>query len=467
MTATGWNQSRRLWLLLLPVGAVIGALVVLQPALAPYAVLGMVALAPVLVLVFRAPEILFALYMSIGSFKAGLLPLQQRLGIDLTIVMAVLVIASIALRVLRGQDRPHLHWPLLAVYLLLVGWVCFSVAWSPETAYGLEKSARFATLTLLAFAAPMLLLDTWSRLERFFWALFLAGVAFTAVALVSLYLGGQVRRLVTVFGADYLTLGRICGPAAGLGAYFLVGRAKTWWSRLALLVCVGAAIAAMFLGGARGPLVAWALGFAFPMLVGKHRGKELLWVLGGILIAVILFWGAWRLGYLPPDVTYRFELLYAAFVLRLPYAVRWVPRIHIWQVAVETFLQHPVLGVGVRGYWTTVPGGGVFYPHNLFLEAGAELGLTGLMLVLFLVGFPLLRWRRCSGLPLPSRNRLLFNMALFVYTFFFIEAMKSGDFNGNRTFWMGIGLVMSACTLAIAELCSTASTTDERVHQLQ
>ena len=467
-TVAAWAQARRPWLLIPTIGGAIGLVVVLQPALVLYSALVLAALgAPALLawLLVRAPEILFALYMSIGSFKAGLLPLQQRLGVDLTVAMAFLVIAGVTVKVLRKGGRIRLHWFMLCVYLLLVGWMCFSTLWSPAQAYGWEKSTRFATLTLLAFVAPMLLIDTWSRLERFFWTLFFTGMLFTTSALTGLYLTGELQRLVTVFGADYLTLGHVCGLTAGLGSYFLINPGTKRWLRFLLLACVIASLAVVLLSAARGPMLAWLLAFVPPTLLGRRWSRQSFLVLRILLVGVVLFAGSWVLGLLPHDVTGRFELLYAAFFQGDPSAMQFVPRIHIWQVGLDTFLHHPVFGIGAGGYLTSILGSEIIYPHNLFLEAGAELGIVGLVLTLLLITIPLIRWRKCSGMRLSSRHRLLFSLALWVYSFFFIEVMKSGDFNSNRTFWMSIGIVMSACTLLTREVKTRIAASNAQADQ--
>jgi len=323
--------------------------------------------------------------------------------------------------------------------------------WSPAQARGWDKGVRFATLTLLAFVAPMFLLDTWLRLERFFWTLFLVGMVFTVRAMTSLYLAGGLQRLVNVLGADYLILGHVCGLTAGLGAYFLVGYKTKWWLRLLLLVGVIASVLVMSLGAARGPMVAWLLAFISPMFLGRRRSRQSLLVLGILLIGVVLFAGSWALGWLPYEVTARFELLFAAFFRGDLLALELVPRLHIWRVGLDMFLQHPILGAGAGAYQTSVRGLEIVYPHNVFLEAGAELGIVGLMLVLFLIVIPLVRWRRCSEMHLSSRHKSIFDLVLWVYSFFFVEVIKSGDFNSNRTFWMSVGIMLSVCAITRRE----------------
>jgi len=468
VTMTVWAQARRLWPLILAVGGLMGLLVVLQPVLILYAAWALAALGALVLmamLLLRSPEILFALFMSVGSFKASLLPLQERLGFDLTVALAILVIAGITIIVLRKRNPIQLHWPTLSIYLLLAGWMWFSIMWSPAQERGWAKSARFATLTLLAFVAPMFLLDTWSRLERFLGTLFLAGTVFTAAALIVLLQAGRLQRVVTVLGADYLTLGNVCGLTALLGIYFLIRGGMKWWLRLALLVCVSAAILMVFLGGARGPLVGWPLALLSPAILGRLRSREAFLALGIPLVGVVLFGGGWALGLLPYDVTRRFEVLFAAFLLGDRWAVRLVPRIHIWQVGLDMFLQHPFFGAGGGGYETSVHGVEVVYPHNLFLEAGAELGIVGLTLTLFLVVIPLVKWRRCSRIRLPIRHRRLLNMVLWVYSYGFVAVMKSGDFNTNRAFWMSVGIVISVCMLVTREIRSRVNAEVARASQ--
>jgi O-antigen ligase len=64
-------------------------------------------------------------------------------------------------------------------------------------------------------------------------------------------------------------------------------------------------------------------------------------------------------------------------------------RIELWEHGIEIARKNPVLGIGSKNwipYYRRfyVPGGQL--PHNIFVEAGAELGYTGLAALLFLIG---------------------------------------------------------------------------------
>ena len=82
-TVAAWAQAHQPWLLIPTIGGAIGLVAVLQPALVLYSALALAALgAPALLawLLVRAPEILFALYMSIGLSRPVCYPCSKGWG---------------------------------------------------------------------------------------------------------------------------------------------------------------------------------------------------------------------------------------------------------------------------------------------------------------------------------------------------------------------------------------------------
>jgi len=89
-------------------------------------------------------------------------------------------------------------------------------------------------------------------------------------------------------------------------------------------------------------------------------------------------------------------------------------RLTYWHDGLEIMRQHPVLGVGYKNW---IPYYRTFYdpegqvPHNIFIEAGAELGYTGLGAFVFLIGVNLLvnaRTRRMTRGKTDASARLSF-----------------------------------------------------------
>lgn len=184
---------------------------------------------------------------------------------------------------------------------------------------------------------------------------------------------------------------------------------------LATLVAAGAALATRLALG----------GYAFPGATGGDAGRLLL--LGAIVAGAVLVWGTvtWittaRADRAAGRDRTRLRIAYAALaaasvaLIVLGVAQRtsgpWIEpasgfahgREDQWRAAVDTALDHPVLGAGAEAYLraSAVHQGSAVsrYAHDLPLEAWAELGPLGLALVLALLGFTArLLWRiRASG----------------------------------------------------------------------
>jgi O-antigen ligase len=107
----------------------------------------------------------------------------------------------------------------------------------------------------------------------------------------------------------------------------------------------------------------------------------------------------------------------------------------------------PVRGGGVGAFSTVNPA--AKWPHNIFLELWAELGLAALLAVAAaimatLVGLFRLAWR----LPLHSREQALAYILLAVFMFNLLAVQISGNINDNRDFWGKLAIA----SLAVAGL---------------
>jgi O-antigen ligase len=114
-------------------------------------------------------------------------------------------------------------------------------------------------------------------------------------------------------------------------------------------------------------------------------------------------------------------------------------RSQLWSEAWGLFTSHPLFGAGTGSFFGF--DGLNQYPHNLFLEVAAELGLVGLvLLVVFLASswFGVVRAARRFGLP--GRPEVALVASLF--TAALVNAMFSGDITTNGGLWLAAGLVL-------------------------
>jgi O-antigen ligase len=112
-------------------------------------------------------------------------------------------------------------------------------------------------------------------------------------------------------------------------------------------------------------------------------------------------------------------------------------RYELWHQAYAAFHAHPLLGVGTGGFATIVPV--ERYPHNLFLETGAELGFLGVVFAAVVVGGGIV-WlaRATTGTLGEARGHAALVCALFAAAL--VNALVSADVAGNNGLWLAIGL---------------------------
>jgi len=238
-------------------------------------------------------------------------------------------------------------------------------------------------------------------------------------------LGGAATadRLSGIFGADNLKL----GPSlASLAPFLLVPlAARRGWAGLAIGALVVGIV--VLLAGARAAWISYALVCAWLLwrqAGGRWRGAMVLATaaMAGLLMVLLA-------AQLSPRFEERLARTGAALsgdAAGLDHALSF--RLPIWRAAWGMFLDHPLTGVGVRGYrhayaehvgeddiWLQDDGTGAFHAHQIVLELLSETGLVGLALWLAAAVWA---WRAGRRLAPAARARMApAGLALFVTVF--------------------------------------------------
>ena len=161
----------------------------------------------------------------------------------------------------------------------------------------------------------------------------------------------------------------------------------------------------------------------FSILGSSSRGAQLALVIIGLWIIlkwkqrvraiIALFFAALiLLFFLPEEQVKRFE--------EIGQDNTSLQRLAYWKLGVEIMGDHPVLGVGYYN-WRTYgeyqhpdgvgPYGIMEWPHNIFIQAGAELGYTGLLLFLIMVLYIFIINVRSRKLAEEINNRFLYHLS--------------------------------------------------------
>ncbi|HXZ11721.1 MAG TPA: O-antigen ligase family protein [Candidatus Sulfotelmatobacter sp.] len=379
-----------------------------------------------LIVLLAFPELALAVYVVIGDVKgddrvASLVP------VDLTLVLAVILIFGIALNFLRGKRivaMPAIYFLLLALALLMT----VSLAYTPVFEAGLEKLGRFLTVTAIAIVAPFFVLGTPRAMQRFLFGFAIAAYAICAYSLTEL--GGEAR--LATPSNNTIGLGHIACALIVL-IWFAVVPRFSFPQRIftyLLLIVPGVALIG---SGSRGPAIALAAVLFVSLFFYRRLLLDLAFVVAaGILALPFIHVPASSLDYLATLAGSRSTAALLSF--------RGELLEHGWKL----LQQHPLLGAGIQGFRFYSPNAGVYnWPHNIFLEIACEIGIPAAMLALLLFGGAL----RESLRQLEDRDsphHVLAQLAAALLLVGIVNAVNTGDINSDRSTWLFVSLVFVA-----------------------
>lgn len=395
-------------------------------------------------LLLRYPEIALALFLLSGTFKSQF-HLMFPQAPDITIICGLILITGVIIRLpifLRSLRSPlslPKQPPTFKFFLTFAGLVammCLSLFAANDNRYGLEKTVRFATLTGLALFTPLITIQSEKSLTRFL--LTLIGVALLMVAF-----GQQTFEGLTAFGANHIATGRTIGVGF-LSCIYLTLRPRINNFKN-ILLGAGLVIINLLLGygifssGARGVLIALlsALTIVGLIALSFRRGRTIV-LTGAAIVTVIVI----ALSVFASDAVLtmnrRIEKIISEPIDRTAHT-----RVVRAEAAITMFRNHPLTGAGIGGFnqeFNLYESERGDYPHNLFLEVAAELGLVGLILITLLLFIPIRHL--LAHLTVGDRPATLLLLTFVLY--FLINAFFSGDLNDNRFLFTTLGLCLTA-----------------------
>lgn len=339
-------------------------------------------------------------------------------GIGLVAVASVLAVPVILYEALRFF--PTVHWSVVLVVPVFGLLASHALFVEPSEVYGQDKLSTFLTLTLLSALAATLLRDSKS-VETLAGVWILATLVLAGIAIIGWAGAGRA----VGFDSNPIWLGRALATGA-LAALWFAWRKKQY--RLAMLAAFSVLAVALLATGSRGPLLGLVAGAVVLSVVGnrmKLRSLALI-VLAGIgaiyAIMTLPFLNDGRL----------------AQIIEGEAATDQSRNIFLDQT-IPLILREPG-GVGFGQWAQNVSVPRQFnYPHNLFLEVFAELGvLTGLVLLLAVVVVAVRLARQSRAVPAAA-----FVLAALVNESFSVAV--SGDLNARTFFFLlALGAVVGS-----------------------
>lgn len=110
------------------------------------------------------------------------------------------------------------------------------------------------------------------------------------------------------------------------------------------------------------------------------------------------------------------------------------------QLGLRLTIEHPLLGVGIGGYPASSPNPSLYnWPHNVFAEIGAEMGIPSALAFIILVTAAF--WESVKQLTNPSFSHKRFSRAVLAFLILgFVELSNMGDINIVRDMWLYMSL---------------------------
>ncbi len=388
-------------------------------------------IAAVIYVLVRHPPLLLALFVFVPYFESA--PGIRAIPFDPTAALAALVLVVCGVRVLKGGFQiPPMGFlvPLgiIGAFLLL------GSTDTPDPAYGLEKTEKFFTVTLLAALAPFALLRGEQALRQFLWAIVVGAVVVAALTpvLEPTVAPGIATEYDTKgrysFGGQIFPARFLCTGALIL--FLVPGLLTGRWRFLAVPAAVAISVVALGFG-ARGPVAAFVATLVAVAAISALRSPRQLAV---VLVAVTAAAAALPFVAVPGSAAGRL-----ARAANDPVAtLRGDNRYLLYDQAVQLFRHNPLGGAGTGAYAAysgivSPPRQLLRYPHNIFLELGAENGFVPVLAFLFMVvgGVAALMRRLIAADDREERQLLTILLGLFILNF--LSTQVSGDLNDNRT----------------------------------
>lgn len=301
-------------------------------------------------------------------------------------------------------------------------------------AYPMEKVQLFLAGAPLMLLAGVLVARNTQLFRTYLIVWLLVAIAHGLLLLKGL-VGGEVHN----YAADRVTTSETVNPiGAGrqaaygiLIATFLVLAARSTREYVLGLVGLPVLVIALLASGSRGPVLALALASVLLILLmpgSREKRRRMFTILGAAAASFFVV----------PSVVPGSAIERATSILTgSDEGLSSNGRTELWGQAWDLFVENPLLGSGTGGFATVDPV--QLYPHNILLEAAAELGILGAAAVLALIAcgvFIAVRTYRLGRGALRAETALIVAMLAGA----FVNAMLSDGLEDASRVWLVLGL---------------------------
>lgn len=369
-------------------------------------------------------------------------PLPER---AFTLLFAGWTVMAIVFAIMKGDALPFsvLRATPVLISLALGVLLLLRLGASQAAEYGTTKVQLFLAQNLVLLIAGIVIGRNRRHVDLFLGLTLLVAMA-SALVLMENFIGGQPQEVLPGRFAlspeeNPIFLGRKSADGVIIAIYLLVAGVALR-QRICALVCLPALAIALLAAGSRGPILGLLVGlaafFALALRSSASRRRIPILVISAVLavaaIAIVV----------PGEATQRS----LSILSDAGSGISSNGRNQLWSLAFELISEHPLEGVGTGGF--AAVSRVELYPHNILLEAAAEIGVAGLVLVLGLMLSAFSRlvgaWQRA---PDDLRPTIAVILALLVASI--VNSLLSGDMLANSALWLFAGLGVGIASVTV------------------
>ena len=373
--------------------------------------------------------------------------------VDITVIATLIIWLGLVKILLEGNWKFPSE-PKSIVYLFLIFGLLLGISYiytaSPD--YGFRKILRFNTFAVTMFISPLLIIKSPAdskRLLSYFYFLLVIIIGIMLLQFVYFLKWGDFAIVlaywnrISIPGANPIQVSRYLAIGAAMMIALLIRNKPS--QSLHYFAILFVILLSIILSGSRGPLVSIIIGSIVYAILYERKHSSRIFGYGILAIGTIIT----LLLLLPESLTQRFFDISQGSVIMTQQGVRRIStiatRYEFWSMSLQAWFSSITsffIGLGAGGFsslfiWRDWH----WYPHNLFFEIIAELGLIGLVIgVLFIIkSYQIIN----KGI---QRGSFTDHSALWVAgtVVMFIAAQFSGDINDNRILWMFIGISIAS-----------------------
>ena len=381
---------------------------------------------------------LFVLFLFSGAIKS--LAFLSWLPIDLTVLLTLLNFIAGFHFFLKRNFKFRLNKFMLIMNILVgsfFSWVLVSLVWSPSSDYALYKAINILVLGGWSFFGGVFIVgSSVERVKLFFSLAAIFGVLFSMQYILLGFEYSQISVLQNL-STDYIRTSTIISTALlFFSTYYFMSINKSYLKNIFLILIQLYLLIIVLSLGAKGPMV--GLFISYVVLFLYLRAPQNKSFISGKTIKYFIFLVG--ILYFLPSIDYeQFRSIkrFNDLVLNPEQQLEFGGRVWLNLSALNMWQESPIIGKGIGSFGLYVFSEDVrAYPHNIFLETMAELGLIGLLLVVAIFFVALKMVPRC--------NDLMFVVPYVFLIFYIITAQFSSTLSDHRILFTLLGIVSAS-----------------------